>query len=345
MKTYFIIDGAGLINIDQYKIMLRNVWTTNEDNSKQLEMLRDLRASLNISEEIHKEMEAEIKRELNLDPPVKTAKKVESAEMNILIQETALKAIEIPTQPIPSPPPVVTKSKNLANFKLKKNLTLGKQKYRNKDYETALKFFVQCTELAPEDEEIKFFIKKINLKLCREKNDGNNKKDKSDTLSNPDSVDQISTSDDTQNSSTTPRASTAIPVENFDENVPTKTLRSLAPAAIPVSETEPATENVSSESAKTETAVSTGPEADSKPSESEEQTTCVSCEGSGTCYWCNGNKDCDRCVGSGLIDNEPCSTCGGSGKCKSCSGSGLCGWCKGSGERNNRRINLQNFYH
>jgi hypothetical protein len=44
--------------------MLRNVWTTKDDNSKQLEMLRELRSSLNISEDVHKKLEAEIKAEI-----------------------------------------------------------------------------------------------------------------------------------------------------------------------------------------------------------------------------------------------------------------------------------------
>ena len=68
-----------------------------------------------------------------------------------------------PLVPPPKGPP--TTSQKLLNFKMKKNFTLGKDKYRKKDYEGALKYFDQCLELEPDNEEIKFFIKKTMLKL------------------------------------------------------------------------------------------------------------------------------------------------------------------------------------
>jgi hypothetical protein len=362
--------------------MLRNVWTTKDDNSKQLEMLRELRSSLNISEDVHKKLEAEIKAEIAHESPSPQDENIMTSEMNLMIQESAEQpeqihdepssniAMAIPAPPIPTPQTLVTGSQELVRVKLKKNLTLGKEKYRNKDFEAANKYFNICHDLAPDNQEINFFIKKIGLKLS-----SHNKKTKNSsvkntqtksttdqdpnpietsqektteqaptamaahatpTISTPTSITSTTTSASTTSNEPAPAAAavaTAIPIDPSPniEQVDVEGAKPSVPAAIPVAKPD-----VTSDP-------STDEEKKSKEDSKENKNICVSCEGTGSCYWCNGQKHCDRCVGTGLIDNEPCPTCGGSGNCKSCQGTGKCSWCKGSGERNSRRLSLSIF--
>ena len=70
--------------------MLKNVYTSNNVNNEQLEMLKMLRASMNISEDIHKKLESEIKHELmepsdSSDPP----ENLLGNDMHLMIQEPA----------------------------------------------------------------------------------------------------------------------------------------------------------------------------------------------------------------------------------------------------------------
>jgi hypothetical protein len=201
------------------------------------------------------------------------------------------------------------------SIKIKKNITLGKEKYRKNDCEGALKFFSQCQELEPDNEEIKFLIKKTKMKLKAAKR-------KQSSTPEP-SVEEV---EPTTTISKTDSPLQAIPLDDSaaqSDSIP------IAPAAIPVSESgEPISDEVPPEST---------------PDLTQDNNKCVSCEGNGKCYWCNGSSKCDRCNGSGLFNNEPCTICGGSGDCNSCSGSGSCPWCKGSGTREATRVALPNM--
>lgn len=326
--------------------MLKNVWTTESDNSKQLEMLKQLRSSLNISEEVHNKMEAEIKRELNQTPVLNGNSEVMGNDMNVMIQEPEVEVIP-PTIQEPSPPPIPEPPEpepaqeqpkvcvGLVYLKMKKNLTLGKEKYRKMEYEAALKFFKQCEELAPDNEEIKFFLKKINLKLKSNKNkeEQDNSSNTSNEATTPDSSTDLTPNHEptlasppqvTQPTPTVTSPPTAIPITDSE----TQESSHSAPVAIPVSETEPKKEEVGDGAPKKELGLL------------DTDSECISCEGTGNCYWCNSTGNCDRCGGTGMFNDEPCTICSGSGKCNSCSGTGSCPWCKGTGNREKRRISL-----
>ena len=318
------MSGVDVINLDQYKIILKNVYTSKEDNSKQLEMLRVLRESLNISEDTHHKMEEEIKNEINNNQPpspepIEPKENIMGDDMHLMIQEPPAPSVEkemvesaLAEPLIPPPPGPPTTSQKLINFKFKKNFTLGKEKYRKKDYNGALKYFEQCLELEPENEEIKFFIKKTNLKLKSEK-----------PKPSPPPAQEKSIKPPTPTPPSGPPL-TAIPLEDSSIHSPNAPI---ARVAIPLSDSE-----------KKDTEL-TPP--DTKPANVNKDALCVSCEGSGKCYWCNGTSKCDRCNGSGLFNNEPCTICGGSGSCNSCSGTGSCPWCKGTGTKEISRVALK----
>jgi hypothetical protein len=297
--------------------MLKNVYASNEDNGKQLEMLKSLRESLNISEDVHNKLEAEIKQELMNAPLAKPVDNIMGDDMHLLIEQP--KAAES-VQSIPAAPktlaPVVqppAPSKALTNVKYKKYLTLGKQKYRKKDYESALKYYLKAQDVLPEDEEVKFLIKKVNLKIHTIK-----KGEKKVESGKPDALDasKIDEEGSAKMELTSISPPTALPV-----NEPSSVelgIDTHAPSAIPVSEAkEPKTEK--------------------KLGMIDDDSECISCETTGKCFWCNGSGDCDRCGGSGNYGDQTCSMCNGTGKCNSCSGSGDCPWCDGTGSRASKK--------
>lgn len=272
-------------------------------------MLKALRESLNISEEIHNQFEAEIKRELVQSETSPQVVSIVPNEMNLLVQDQ-LEELRKPES---------SASSVLKKVKFKKCITLGREKYRKKDYEGALKFFNQAKELSPDDEEVIFFIKKVNLKIHAKRHDENDQDISSTAQAD---VTAVNPSDTTRS---TPRA--AIPVQDSSlnpEEIP------YAPAAIPIPETGDEESKV-----KSKEDVDEGGLLDT-------DSQCISCEGTGNCYWCNGTGKCDRCGGSGVIKDKPCRTCKGTGNCNSCVGSGSCPWCKGSGSRNLRKRTLSN---
>lgn len=293
-----------------------------------MEMLRVLRESMNISEDIHNKMEEEIMLELNNNDsspsePVQPRENedIMGDDMHLLIQESSSpeaveEIVEAPAEALAPPaeePP--TTSKKLMSLKIKKNITLGKEKYRKNDCEGALKFFSQCQELEPDNEEVKFLIKKTKMKLKAEKRKKGSKPEPN--------VGEV------QPATTISRTDSPLPAIPLDDSVAQSDSIPIAPAAIPVSESgEPISDDAPPEST---------------PDITQDNNKCVSCEGNGKCYWCNGSSKCDRCNGSGLFNNEPCTICGGSGDCNSCSGSGLCPWCKGSGTREVTRVALPNM--
>ena len=294
-----------------------------------MEMLRVLRESLNISEDIHNKMEEEIMMELNNNnesspsEPISPREKenIMGDDMHLLIQESSSpEAVEeIAAEPAealgpPTKEPPAT-SKKLLSIKIKKNITLGKEKYRKNDCEGALKFFSQCQELEPDNEEIKFLIKKTKMKLKAAK------RKQSSALKQE--IEEV------QPTTTISKTDSPLPAIPLDDSAAHSGSIPIAPAAIPVSESGvPITDEAPPEST---------------PDTTQNNNKCVSCEGNGKCYWCNGSSKCDRCNGSGLFNNEPCTICGGSGNCNSCSGSGLCPWCKGSGTREASRVALPNM--
>jgi len=272
-------------------------------------MLKALRDSLNISEEIHNKFEAEIKRELAQAEKSAQVVSIVPNEMNLLVQDQ-LEELRKPES---------SSSNVLKKVKFKKYITLGREKYRKKDYDGALKFFNQAKEISPDDEEVIFLIKKVNLKMHSKKQEENDHVGLSTAK-----ADAIATNP-LDSTLSTPRA--AIPIQDPTLD-PDKI--SHAPAAIPIPEKGEGESKI-----KSKDGVEVGGLLDT-------DSKCISCEGTGKCYWCNGTGKCDRCNGSGVINDKPCKTCKGTGNCNSCNGSGSCPWCKGSGSRNLRKRTLSN---
>ncbi|WP_455392757.1 hypothetical protein [[Eubacterium] cellulosolvens] len=227
--------------------------------------------------------------------------------------ETTVPTMPAASSALPAKPPKL--SQELLNVKVKKNFTLGKEKYRKKNYEGALKYFNQCLEIDPENSEVKFLIKKTKLKL------------KSASPAPVSEADNVPPALETPLEPASPPTASPLAAIPVDKNIHPKSSLS-APVAIPVTKAD-------------DTKLKdTPPEPATKPTA--DGPKCISCEGSGKCYWCNGTTQCDRCNGSGLFNNEPCPICSGSGNCNSCSGTGLCPWCKGSGTRGTNRVALAN---
>ena len=239
--------------------------------------------------------------------------------MHLLIKEPAAE----PVQPTKTDPNI------LSNVKFKKYFTLGKEKYRKRDYEAALKFYQRAQEVSPKNEEIKFLIKKVKLKLRHFENKDNG----SGTV-------------DTSGSSSTLPSAPGTPTPS-PTSTPTTPSTSLSRTALPVGGTSAQAEPASASSAPAAIPINDSEGGNITPvpkSKSlgliDDDSKCISCEGLGKCYWCNGSGKCDRCDGTGRFNDKPCSICNGTGKCNSCTGSGSCPWCKGSGMRNARRLNL-----
>jgi hypothetical protein len=301
--------------------MLKNVYTSNNVNNEQLEMLKMLRASMNISEDIHKKLESEIKHEL-MDPSgsSNSSENLLGNDLHLMIQDPP--AVAGPTSVVDQGSEVVQQevieaiekteteiSKALLDVKIKKYITLGKEKYRKKDYEAALKLFSDGLGIMPDHEELGFLMKKVKLKLKT----GDNGHDTKTLEQGP------VTATDSTATQTPPRA--AIPMNG--STVSASEL-SEVPSAIPIPLAVDPQDNVS--------------DSNNDLGLLDTDSECISCEGHGICYWCNGTGKCDRCGGTGSFHDETCSMCGGSGKCNSCSGNGSCPWCKGSGSRSVRKL-------
>jgi len=285
--------------------MLKNVYTSNNVNNEQLEMLKMLRASMNISDDIHNKLETEIKQEL-MEPTGSSSpmEYIMGNDMHLMIQEPP--AVAEPTHELGKEPEVVQQevikaiekteakvSGALLNVKIKKYITLGKEKYRKHNYEAAMKLFSDGLGIMPDHAELNFLMKKVKLKLKT----GDN-------------------GHDTKNQEQGPISDT--------DNTATPTAPREVPSAIPVS---PAVDPQG-----------TGSDGNKGLGLLDTESECISCEGKGNCYWCNGTGECDRCSGTGSFHDEKCSMCGGSGKCNSCSGNGKCPWCKGTGSRSFRKL-------
>lgn len=70
-------------------------------------------------------------------------------------------------------------------------------------------------------------------------------------------------------------------------------------------------------------------------SNTKEQCTCKTCNGSGSCGYCNGGSyTCAVCNGSGTKNDETCGGCNGTGKipCRACNETGRCISCSGTGK-------------
>jgi hypothetical protein len=274
-------------------------------------MLKVLRASLNISDEIHHKFEAEIKAELMQDQTPNPSENIMGNDLHYMIQE-----------PVQEPPPSTPSiSESIKNVKIKKFLTLGKEKCRTKDYDSALKFLTHAQELSPDDDELKFLIKKINHKIqIAKKEDNGSDEPKSTNFEIPVADKSIQTNpmsiptESNPTDQSQPKA--AIPIN--ESNATTETIQS-APAAIPVS--------------KSGVIEASKDKQDKGLGLLDDEAQCISCEGTGKCYWCNGSSKCDRCGGTGSFNDETCTICEGSGNCNSCSATGQCPWCKGTGTR------------
>jgi hypothetical protein len=318
--------------------------------------LKLLRTTLNISEELHEKLEAEVRGEfLSSKEPTKIAPN----DVNIMINDKSANQAnlqsskpsqieaEVPmpksktilsTKPSkaskpskPSKPSKISKTSKpyshpvkLREVKIKKYLTLAKQKYQKKNYKDSLKLLREAQEIDPENEELKFYIKKVKLKQKSVKVDVGPKGKKS-TKSEKE-VEETSVGEVGVREKITPsraeqkkaESQSAIPVGNLNgapiNHETIGTLLNEKPGPI-------------DDPTKVEDQVTSKIVTLTKP----EKPKCISCNGTGSCYWCNGTGKCDRCAGTGIYDDETCTICSGTGKCNSCVGEGTCMWCRGKG--------------
>lgn len=333
--------GVDAINIEQYKIILKKVWASQKADPDQLERLKMLRATLNISEELHQQLEQEIMKQSKEE---RSTFKIAPSEINILIKESKIK----------KPAYEEAHQEKLKDVKLKKYLTLAKEKYLKGDYGEALELLKSGSKLEPENEEIKFYTKKVKLKLKRLKKLGTaeDEMDISDHLEIRETVDER-TGVKIKEKIATPRfkqkkltTKSAIPVDNLNgaslnphdldlvENMQVNnTEKPLKEELKPEQKIEePARETTITKSEHGKECEQESEHGHSKFNlEKPEKPKCISCNGTGKCYWCSGSGECDRCGGTGNYNDNTCTMCHGSGKCNSCNGEGNCMWCKGKG--------------
>ncbi len=292
---------------------------------------------LNISEELHNKFEAEIKAQFITSDK---ASEIAPNDFNVLLAE-----------PI-SPPNRQAKNSNLLSIKVKKCIILGKDRCLKQDYEGALNSYLEAQKIDPDNNELKFLIKKVQLKLKEKESEipledssvEEGVKYKIITIKpkspQPDElIDNISELEKFNKES-----KVAIPVSNLNgasiqpetlqNNQPTHKFE--APSAIPMAKKDL---NLKMETKPEDKPIEKNEE---KNLESNNKKSCISCNGTGKCYWCDGTGNCVRCLGNGTDNSSSCSMCSGSGNCTSCSGSGKCMWCHGKGE-SVRRMNTLFF--
>lgn len=274
--------------------MLKNILASNNTDSEQLKLLEQVRESLNISEEVHKELEAKIISDLQHLYDTEPLKDVSGNDLNLLVNipdtgstapaseasaaEAAPKApaismaptgamtLSAPKVPTTPPPPVApkalttpsplankVKSEILKNVKIKKYLTLGKDKYCKKDYERALNFFTKAQNLTPNNEELQFLIKKVKLKIKHakpKKKESVNENFMNLEVNTPKETVQTHQNHDSEylSTQTQPKQPMEIPVENpysGSRNTGPPAMQSkeqsVAPVAIPVGSQHPYT--------------------------------------------------------------------------------------------------------
>ena len=237
--------------------------------------------------------------------------------------------------------------KELINLRLKKYITLGKDRFRSNNFREALLYYQRALEIAPENTEIQFLIKKVELKQRdltpqrKELLDENVVKVKFKHL----------TQKTTPSNTKSPVIESANPVA-LAAPIPSPTMGILdAPTIhqainndqIPGQPSDPSLLEpqmaipLHPQDAKpkmdqiTPGDYSGGEDYDTGEAITADDQTCFSCKGLGKCYWCDGGGTCTRCNGTGKEYNEKCPSCHGSGKCNSCGGQGTCLWCGGNG--------------
>lgn len=314
------------------------MWSTQNNDPEQLESLKLLRASLNISDEQHNYLEAEVKNELMSNAGFDT---IAPNEFVLMVQEPD-KEQKMDKQPKQKKKKKkkIKKTEKPKSVKIKKYLTLGKDKYHKQDYYNALRLYSEALKLDPDSEEIEFLIKKTKNKIDIIESSNN------DFDLNDEEFKEFNAlfEDDTEPPGPVEEKEdsyvlSAIPVDNLngaavkpkDVEDFEKPAKIALPKAIPVTPNQTAPAGKPIEKAK---AVTQDQTESSTPSSS----PCISCNGTGQCYWCGGTKKCDRCGGTGTFMDNPCTMCRGTGNCNSCQGKGECMWCKGSG-LSNRRLN------
>jgi hypothetical protein len=294
-------------------------------------MLRD---TLNISEELHKKLELELKGEHEINEAVSN---IAPNEVNVLVQEQdkpTKTAVAMPISKIVESSRK-TQSDKLKQMKIKKFVTLAKEKYKLKNYPEALKYLTKGLDVDPKNQELLFFIKKVNIKLKKAGRELDRAKTKlKDTVDTnqmvSDSISEVKVTEKI----TIPRSAqkktepkVAVPIGNLNG-------ASISDEPFENLKNDPTDNNKETQTVfdqETKAMESIMEEQKKKSLSQSNKPKCISCNGTGSCYWCSGSGKCDRCGGSGTYNDEPCTMCNGSGKCNSCAGNGYCMWCRGKG--------------
>ena len=313
---------------------MKKVWAAKNADPDQLERLKMLRATLNISEELHQQLEEEIKQQSMEE---RSTFKISPSEINILIQESSTKRLKKKKHK-----DTQAHKEKLKDVKLKKILTMAKEKYLKDDYGEAIELLNQGSKLDPDNEDIKFYTKKVKIKLNKSKKGIRklDKEEKKGLFEIRETIDE-QTGVKIKEKITIPRSEhkklvskTAIPVSNLNGASLEPQITKLE-EKIELNEPEkPVNKELDLQQENKE------PESNENTIKSEptkvvlekpQKPKCISCNGTGQCYWCNGTGECDRCAGTGDYNDSACTMCNGSGKCNSCNGKGLCMWCRGKG--------------
>jgi tetratricopeptide (TPR) repeat protein len=232
--------------------------------------------------------------------------------------------------------------------KLKKIIAMGKDAYRDKKYELAIRIYDEGLDLDPDNTEIRFLQKTVKAKIeditKAEKEDTEEAKPEEEQPSKPEEIEpkaevepESKVEPESESKEQPPDAveslETSKPSEPKGSAEPPGKPKEFSPADIEGEELHFNDSKIEMLEKKLQEKVQVLRDL-AKPDRALPEDACKSCEGSGKCYWCGGSTKCKICSGSGKTEaGEECNECKGSGECHSCQGNGQCHWCKGTGKK------------
>jgi tetratricopeptide (TPR) repeat protein len=225
-------------------------------------------------------------------------------------------------------PPVLSEELSLKE-KIKRIIELGKNAYREKEYERAILIYDEGLALDADNTELRFLKKTVQAKI----------KDLETGQEDETTVEESKTEPTSEPSKPPPETQPPTPEAKPTEMPGVESSEKEAVFDKSSIDKAPEIELVGNEAKIEELEKKLQEKVKvlkdlAKPMKDIPEDACKSCEGTGECYWCKGNGKCNTCSGTGKTEaGEPCTGCHGSGDCHSCQGTGKCRWCSGSGKK------------
>ncbi|WP_455392685.1 hypothetical protein [[Eubacterium] cellulosolvens] len=211
--------------------------------------------------------------------------------------------------------------------KIKKIIELGKNAYREQEYQRAIDIYDEGLELDPDNTELRFLKKSVQAKVVKmaivKDDEGGAGEIKAEAESElmPETEAEPEPTVEADQALRSP----------FDADLSDK---KDGPGKTFTAELEGSESKIEQLEKKLQEKVQALRDL-AKPTKELAPDACKSCEGLGNCYWCKGSGTCKTCKGLGKNqEGEECADCKGAGKCHSCKGSGKCHWCEGTGKKN-----------